>query len=101
MLSSRFHRNGNTQRPNGSGSGDPELVIRRLASGDQAALRVLAERDSTRAPGGDVVGAETGGRLVAAISLDSGHVVADPFRPTADVVALLRARTGQILPPVA
>jgi hypothetical protein len=101
MFTSRLHRNGNSHRHNGNGSGDRELVIRRLASADEDALRLLAERDTTRAPDGEVVGAEKDGRLLAAISLDSGDVVADPFHPTADVVALLRVRAGQLLPPIA
>ena len=35
---------------------------------------------------------------MAAISLTSGDVVADPFFPTADLVSLLRVRAGQVLP---
>jgi hypothetical protein len=103
MFTSLFHRNGNPHghNGNGDGSGDRELVIRRLASGDEDALRVLAERDTTRPPDGEVVAAEKDGRLLAAISLDSGEVVADPFHPTADVVALLRVRAGQLVPPIA
>jgi hypothetical protein len=103
MFTSRFHRNGNSRHVNGNGngSGDRELVIRRLASGDEQALRILAERDTTRAPHGEVVGAEKDGHLLAAISLDSGDLVADPFHPTADVVALLRVRAGQLVPPIA
>jgi len=34
------------------------------------------------------------GRPVAAASLVDGHVVADPFEPTADVVELLQARVA-------
>ena len=101
MFTSRLHRNGKSHLQNGNGSGDHELVIRRLAPGDENALRILAERDTTRAPDGEVVGAEKDGRLLAAISLESGDVVADPFQPTADVVALLRVRAGQILLPLA
>ena len=102
MFTSRLHRNGNSHHHNGNGNGngDRELVIRRLASRDEDALRIVAERDTTRAPDGEVVGAEKDGRLLAAISLDSGDVIADPFHPTADVVALLRVRAGQLLPPI-
>jgi hypothetical protein len=34
--------------------------------------------------------AVVGSEPVAALAVDTGHVVADPFRPTADVVAMLR-----------
>ena len=77
------------------------VTIRELAGGDEISLRELVERDTARGLGGDVVGAERGGRLMAAISLTSGDVVADPFHPTADLVALLRVRAGQVLPPPA
>jgi hypothetical protein len=77
------------------------VTIRELAGGDAESLRVLAERDTARALRGDVVGAERDGRLLAAISLADGNIVADPFHPTADLVALLRVRMGQVLPPVA
>ena len=90
------------QSQNGNGHVDGSRVtIRELAGGDEISLRELVERDTARGLRGDVVGAERGGRLMAAISLTSGDVVADPFHPTADLVALLRVRVGQILPPPA
>lgn len=97
--------NGNESRhANGNGSltrAEREVRIRALAASDQSALRALSQRDTARVPAGDVVGAERDGRLLAAISLPSGDVVADPFHPTADLVALLRLRAGQVLPPLA
>ena len=90
------------QDRNGNGFEDhARVTIRELAGGDSNSLRELTERDTARVPQGDVVGAERDGRLMAAISLTSGDVVADPFFPTADLVALLRVRAGQILPPPA
>ena len=68
------------------------LTLRRASAADAAALADLAGLDSTRVPGGDVLLAETAGRPVAALSLVDGHVAADPFVPTRDVVALLRVR---------
>jgi hypothetical protein len=89
-------------RQNGNGHVDASHVtIRELAGGDEGLLRELTERDTARMPRGEVVGAERDGRLMAAISLASGEIVADPFHPTADLVALLRVRAGQILPPPA
>jgi hypothetical protein len=75
---------------------DPAVTIRRALPGDAAAVRRLAELDSRRAPRGTVLLAEVGPELLAAVSLDDGHTVADPFRPTADLVALLAARGGQL-----
>ena len=90
------------QSRNGNGHVDGSRVtIRELAGGDAISLRELAERDTARGLRGDVVGAERDGRLMAAISLTSGDVVADPFHPTADLVALLRVRAGQVLLPPA
>jgi hypothetical protein len=76
------------------GAGEGTLVVRRGRSSDAAALRVLAELDSARPLTGTTVVAEDDGRLVAAISLHDGRVVADPFVPTADVVAMLRLHTA-------
>jgi hypothetical protein len=83
---------------NGSLPGETRVTIRALGGEDAASLRELTERDTARMLHGNIVGAERSGRLMAAISLTSGDVVADPFHPTADLVALLRLRAGQILP---
>ena len=87
---------------NGDNSGeDSRVTIRALVGDDAHSLRDLTERDTARTLPGEVVGAERDGRLLAALSLSSGDVVADPFHPTADLVALLRVRAGQMLPPPA
>jgi hypothetical protein len=46
-------------------------------------------------PAGPFLVAELGGEIVAARSLSTGGVVADPFRLTSDIVAMLRLRAGQ------
>ena len=66
------------------------VLVRPAHTADRPALARLAALDSAAAPTGDVLVAESGGRLVAALSADTGAVVADPFTPTADVVELLR-----------
>jgi hypothetical protein len=43
--------------------------------------------------------AEVGGEISAAVSTDGRTVIADPFRPTADVVTLLRERVAQVEAP--
>ena len=58
--------------------------------------RIIAERDSAEPLPAGALAAEIGGELIAAISIESRRVVADPFRPTADAVELLRRRADQI-----
>ena len=97
MFGSRhhYHTNGNGQLDHS------HVTIRELARNDSSSLRELTERDTARSLRGEVVGAERDGRLMAAISLSSGDVVADPFPPPADLVTVRRVRAGQILPPLA
>jgi hypothetical protein len=61
---------------------------------DERIVHKLALLDSAADPAGPVVIALVDGRPVAAASLVDGHVVADPFQPTADVVELLQARVA-------
>ncbi|HZH23684.1 MAG TPA: hypothetical protein VEY49_02175 [Solirubrobacteraceae bacterium] len=72
---------------------DRTVVIRSAHSPDGDLLDGLARLDSQRPLAGDVLVAEQDGELVAALAGD--RVIADPFRPTADVVALLRVRAGR------
>jgi hypothetical protein len=74
----------------------PAMTLRHALPADAGALDRLAQLDSTRAPRGAVLVAEVGGELWAAISLDDMHSVADPFRPTGELVALLVARARQL-----
>ena len=57
---------------------------------DAPAVRRLAQLDSSRPPSDPVLLAVVGSEPVAALGVDTGSVVADPFRRTADVVAVLR-----------
>ena len=72
------------------------LTLRHAVPADAAELDRIAQLDSRRAPRGIVLVAEVGGELWAAISLDDMHAVADPFRPTGELVALLVARARQL-----
>ena len=72
---------------------DPTVVIRAARGSDGAALENLARMDSQRPLTGDVVLAEQDGVIVAALA--GQRTIADPFRPTADVVALLRVHAGR------
>jgi hypothetical protein len=66
------------------------LTLRVARPDDAPAVRRLAQLDSSRPPGGRVLLAVVGSEPVAALGVETGAVVADPFRPTADVVAVLR-----------
>ena len=43
-------------------------------------------------PRGDVIVADAGGELWAAVSLDDGHAVANPFRPSGELTWSLMER---------
>jgi hypothetical protein len=74
----------------------PDVTIRYARPDDALALLDLADLDSSRAPHGIVLVAEVGGRIWAAHSLDDGHAVADPFRPTGELAFLLAERARQL-----
>ena len=74
----------------------PALTLRYAVPADSGALDRLAQLDSQRAPRGVVLVAEVGGEIWAAISVDDSHAVADPFRPTGELVALLVERVRQL-----
>jgi hypothetical protein len=69
-------------------------TLRLGTADDVAALGRLAELDCRRLPPGPHLVAERDGRIDAALSLATGEVVADPFRPTADLGELLRCHAG-------
>ena len=72
------------------------VLMRRATAEDAARIRVLARLDDRRMPAGPFLIAEIGGDIVAARSLTTGSVIADPFRLTSDIVAMLRLRAGQV-----
>jgi hypothetical protein len=72
--------------------GGDDVTIRRALADDAAALRALATLSETRPLRGDVLVAEVDGELWAALDLDDGRLIADPFRPTAGARRLLVLR---------
>ena len=56
----------------------------------------LAQLDSARRPSGPVLVAAVGGEPVAALPLDGGPAIADPFQRTAALVSLLELRVAQM-----
>ena len=72
------------------------VTVRRSTSGDESALARLAALDSASPPRGPALVAEADSRLLAALPLGSGRPIADPFEPTAELVALLELRRAQM-----
>jgi hypothetical protein len=74
------------------------VTIRHAAALDLPSLERLAALDSQRIPSGELFVAEVGGRLLAATSIDTGAVIADPFEHTASIVELLRLQSRAARP---
>jgi hypothetical protein len=75
----------------------PDQITIRLADDhDAPALLTLAQLDSAPVPAEPAVLAEAGGEPRVALSLRDGHAVADPFFPSAHLVALLRMHATQL-----
>jgi hypothetical protein len=72
------------------------VTVRRSTSADAGALARLAALDSASPPRGPALVAEADSRLLAALPLGSGRPIADPFEPTAELVALLELRRAQM-----
>ena len=72
------------------------LNIRTAGPEDERAIERLALLDDSRRPRGELLVAEAGGELVAALPVHGGRAVADPFRPSAQVVELLALRARQL-----
>jgi hypothetical protein len=71
-----------------------QITFRPGYADDHLALVRLAALDSAVIPAEPLLVAEMDGEMSAALSLRDGTSIADPFRPTADVVALLRAHAA-------
>ena len=74
----------------------PEIRIRQATARDAFALRSLAALDDRPALRGEVLLAEEAGELRAAISLETGRTVANPFARTAELVDMLRMSRGHV-----
>ena len=71
-------------------SRDETITIRTSQADDAGELLRLAALDSAEPIHGDALLAEVNGRLRAALPLDGGRAIADPFARSAEVVTLLR-----------
>jgi len=75
------------------------LTIRRATASDEADLTRLAALDSSRLPSGELLVAALDARLVAALSIDTGAAIADPFEHTAAIVDSMRAQVRETRAP--
>jgi hypothetical protein len=66
--------------------------IRLATDADADTLRRLAQLDSQPPLDGSILIGELHGEAVAALSLTDNRTIADPFRPTAHLVATMRVR---------
>ena len=73
-----------------------QLLIRPAVTLDAPALSRLAALDSAKPLRGDVLVAEVAGELWAALELQTGIAVADPFRPSVALVDVLRLRAATV-----
>jgi hypothetical protein len=71
------------------------LVLRPATSADSAHLERLAALDSARPLAGEVMLAYADGGVRAALSLETGRSIADPFYPSLELLPLLRAAAGE------
>lgn len=72
------------------------VTVRAARGDDRDALERLAELDERPLPGAPLLIAEIGAQPLAALSLADDGVIADPFVPTREIVALLRLRARQL-----
>jgi hypothetical protein len=72
------------------------ITVRYAVAADLSQINRLAELDSATPPRGPALVAEADSRMLAALPLGSGRPIADPFEPTAEIVALLELRAEQL-----
>jgi hypothetical protein len=87
-------------QPTATSDSPAGVLALRLAQADEAkVVRELAELDGAPPLAGDVLLALVDGKAIAGLSLRDRRVVATPFVPTSQAVALLHVRAGQLLGP--
>jgi hypothetical protein len=74
----------------------PDVTIRYAIADDAPALARLAALDSQDVPEGALLVAQVDGELWAALAVTGTGAIADPFRRSADTLALLEARAAQL-----
>jgi hypothetical protein len=79
---------------------DDAVELRLCRVDDDAPLERLAMLEGRPSPAGRYIIAEVNGSVVAAMSLVSGVVLADPFESTGNLIPLLRMRAEQLAPEI-
>ncbi len=72
------------------------IIIRTTNEHDAPALARLAGLDSAPVPGGRTLVAEVDGTMLAALPLDGGRAIADPFAETVHLLELLSAHAAAL-----
>lgn len=72
------------------------LSVRLAGAGDRTTVEQLAALDSSSVPSGRLLIGMVGDTPAAVLSLVDGRVVANPFTPTRELIALLRLRARQL-----
>jgi hypothetical protein len=72
------------------------LTVRASGPGDTFAVARLAALDSAPVPDGPLLLAEVDGELWAAVQLEGRAAIADPFRPSGELVALLHEQAREV-----
>lgn len=73
-----------------------QIQIRFAAPADREDVARLAELDSAGRVDGDALVAVVDGEVRAALALEPRRVIADPFKPSAELASLLVLRASQI-----
>ena len=80
----------------GRQGGYDSVAVRLARPEDESAIHRIASLDGKKAPEGRVLVAEADREIIAALAVNGGHAVADPFRWTSDVLALMEMRAEQL-----
>jgi hypothetical protein len=103
LLATQAHRShlaDRARRARASAAATPvsRVTLRYAAAADEPRLRQLAELDSASPLDGPVLVAEVDGRLRAALPVDGGPAISDPFHRGRELLALLQLRAEQLRP---
>ena len=80
--------------PNVTHTASPDITIRTARAEDRMELARVAARDTHALPAGPLLVAQVGSDVRAAISLEDGAIIADPFHRTAELVEMLKIRSA-------
>ena len=90
------YRQAHRRRERGPSPGYEAVTIRRTSPDDWRALERLAQLEGRTVPDGPALAAEVDERILAARWIRAEVTLADPFLPTAELVALLDTRARHL-----